>query len=125
SDPRGVKRRAEEAAEERVEVEVEVEEKKERGGGENGAAGQRVLIEHWRNAKAMKAALLAAHPDLTVVFKPGKPRRDSFEITLVDGGKETTLWTGINRGPPRKVKFPESEVVLAALENALDPVDSE
>uniref|UniRef100_A0A667XVU7 Selenoprotein H n=1 Tax=Myripristis murdjan TaxID=586833 RepID=A0A667XVU7_9TELE len=107
SGRRGVKRRAEEAAEERVEV----EEKKERGGEEDGAA------VYGRNAEAVKAALLAAHPDLTVVLNPEKPRRNSFEITLVD---ETTLWTGIKKGPPRKLKFPESEVVVAALKNALD-----
>ncbi len=41
---RGTKRKAE------VEVEEEkphVDEKKERGNGENGEEGQRVVIEHW------------------------------------------------------------------------------
>jgi len=40
-----------------------------------------------RNAEEVKAALLAARPGLTVVLNPEKPRRQSFEITLLDGGK--------------------------------------
>uniref|UniRef100_A0A667YAT7 Selenoprotein H n=1 Tax=Myripristis murdjan TaxID=586833 RepID=A0A667YAT7_9TELE len=120
SGRRGVKRRAEEAAEERVEERVEVEKKKERGGEEDGVAGQRVLIEHWNHAERVKAALLAVHPDLTVLLNPEKPRKKSFDITLVDGGKETTLWTGITRGPPARLKFPESDIVVAALESALE-----
>ncbi|CAG5990663.1 unnamed protein product [Menidia menidia] len=72
-----------------------------------------------RNAEEVKAALLAAHPGLTVVLNPEKPRRNSFEITLLDGGTETCLWTGIKKGPPRKLKFPEADVVVAALQKAL------
>lgn len=40
-----------------------------------------------RNAEEVKTAILAAHPELTVILNPEKPRRNSFEITLVDGGK--------------------------------------
>lgn len=40
-----------------------------------------------RNAEEVKSALLAAHSGLTVVLNPEKPRRNSFEITLLDGGK--------------------------------------
>lgn len=40
-----------------------------------------------RNAEEVKSALLAAHAGLTVVLNPEKPRRNSFEITLLDGGK--------------------------------------
>lgn len=40
-----------------------------------------------RNAEEVKSALLAAQPGLTVVLNPEKPRRNSFEITLLDGGK--------------------------------------
>lgn len=72
-----------------------------------------------RNAEEVKSALLAAHPELTVVLNPKKPRRNSFEITLMDGGKETSLWTGIKKGPPRKLKFPQPDVVVAALQEAL------
>ncbi|KAI3351720.1 hypothetical protein L3Q82_020555 [Scortum barcoo] len=86
---RGVKRKAEVLIEEEK---SSVEEKKERGGEEeSGQQGQRVIIEHW----------------------------NSFEITLVDGGKETPLWTGIKKGPPRKLKFPQPDVVVTALQEAL------
>lgn len=40
-----------------------------------------------RNAEEVKSAILAAHPEMTVVLNPEKPRRNSFEITLLDGGK--------------------------------------
>lgn len=33
--------------------------------------------------------------------------------------KETSLWTGIKKGPPRKLKFPQPDVVVAALQEAL------
>lgn len=72
-----------------------------------------------RNAGEVKSALLAALPELTVVLNPEKPRRNSFEITLVDGEKETQLWTGIKKGPPRKLKFPPPDDVVVALQEAL------
>uniref|UniRef100_A0A8C7R8P1 Uncharacterized protein n=1 Tax=Oncorhynchus mykiss TaxID=8022 RepID=A0A8C7R8P1_ONCMY len=62
-----------------------------------------------RNAEGVRVALLAACPDLTVVLNPQKPRRE----------KEVCLWSGIKKGPPRKLKFPEPEVVVSALEKAL------
>lgn len=40
-----------------------------------------------RNAEEVKSALLAARPGLSVVLNPEKPRRNSFEITLLDGDK--------------------------------------
>uniref|UniRef100_A0A668RM43 Selenoprotein H n=1 Tax=Oreochromis aureus TaxID=47969 RepID=A0A668RM43_OREAU len=101
----GKKRKAE------VQVEEEkpsVEEKKGRGDDES---------MYGRNAEEVKSALLAARPELTVVLNPEKPRRNSFEITLQDG--ETSLWTGIKKGPPRKLKFPQPEVVVSALQEAL------
>lgn len=33
--------------------------------------------------------------------------------------KETSLWTGIKKGPPRKLKFPQPDVIIAALQEAL------
>ncbi|CAB1435596.1 unnamed protein product [Pleuronectes platessa] len=116
---RGTKRKAESQLEEEK---PSVEEKgEERGDGENGQEGQRVVIEHWRNAEEVKSALLAAHPGLTVILNREKPRRKSFEITLQDGVKETSLWTGIKRGPPARLKFPQPDVVVAALQEALKP----
>lgn len=33
--------------------------------------------------------------------------------------EETSLWTGIKKGPPRKLKFPQPHVVVTALQEAL------
>ncbi|KAK6298957.1 hypothetical protein J4Q44_G00304670 [Coregonus suidteri] len=38
---------------------------------------------------------------------------------LVEGEKVECLWSGIKKGPPCKLKFPEPEVVVSALEKAL------
>uniref|UniRef100_A0A3B5AIM3 Selenoprotein H n=1 Tax=Stegastes partitus TaxID=144197 RepID=A0A3B5AIM3_9TELE len=108
SGRRGTKRKAEVQADEK---QLSVEEKKDRGEEESG------LQVYGRNAEEVKSALLAACPDLTVVLNPEKPRRNSFEVTLLDG--ETSLWTGIKKGPPRKLKFPQPDVVVAALKEAL------
>lgn len=67
----------------------------------------------------MREALLSAHPELHVVLNPEKPRRNSFEVTLIEGKKELVLWTGLKKGPPRKLKFPEPAEVVTALEEAL------
>ncbi|KAI2657014.1 Selenoprotein H [Labeo rohita] len=48
-----------------------------------------------------------------------KPRRNSFEVTLMEGDKEVVLWTGIKKGPPRKLKFPDPAEVVSALKEAL------
>ena len=32
---------------------------------------------------------------------------------------ETSLWTGIKKGPPARLKFPQPDVVVAALQEAL------
>uniref|UniRef100_A0A4W6ENC0 Selenoprotein H n=1 Tax=Lates calcarifer TaxID=8187 RepID=A0A4W6ENC0_LATCA len=108
SGRRGTKRKAEAQPKEEK---PSVEEKRDRGDGEND---QEV---YGRNAEEVKSALLAARPELTVVLNPEKPRRNSFEITLLDG--ETSLWTGIKKGPPRKLKFPQPEVIVTALQEAL------
>ncbi|CAL8264015.1 unnamed protein product [Lota lota] len=41
------------------------------------------------------------------------------EAVKESGSEESILWTGIKKGPPRKLKFPEPAVVVAALEEAL------
>ena len=59
-----------------------------------------------RNAEEVKSALLAAHPDLTVVLNPEKPRRNSFEITLLEGGKgEEDKLGNLRITPPFGVLF--------------------
>ncbi|XP_078336008.1 selenoprotein H-like [Crassostrea virginica] len=55
--------------------------------------------------------------DIHIECNPSAPRRGSFEVTLIhatgDGDtKEVTLWTGIKKGPPRKLKFPEDHKLI-------------
>ncbi|XP_047441616.1 selenoprotein H-like [Mugil cephalus] len=119
---RGTKRKAAE------EEQPSVEEKKDRAGEEEtGQEGPRVVIEHCKScrvyrchAEGVKSALLAARPGLTVVLNPEKPRKKSFEVTLLDGGKETSLWTGIKKGPPARLKFPEPKVVVEVLQETME-----
>lgn len=40
-------------------------------------------------------------------------KRGSFEITLTrDDGEQVVVWTGVKRGPPRKLKFPDPKDLL-------------
>ncbi|XP_078681692.1 selenoprotein H-like, partial [Branchiostoma floridae x Branchiostoma belcheri] len=71
-----------------------------------------------RNADQLAEALRAEFPDVTVETAVG--RRNSFECTVVkDDGKEMLVWTGIKKGPPRKLKFPEPSVVVEAINKDL------
>jgi len=38
----------------------------------------------------VREALAASHPELQVVLNPEKPRRNSFEVTLMEGDKGKT-----------------------------------
>lgn len=108
-----------------------------------------------RNAAALSQALRLEAPELPVKLNPAKPRRGSFEVTLLrpDGSSEwgtgsgrrgqrseegkgqpwrevvnfallglspgAELWTGIKKGPPRKLKFPEPQEVVEKLKKYL------
>uniref|UniRef100_A0A8C5L0E3 Selenoprotein H n=1 Tax=Jaculus jaculus TaxID=51337 RepID=A0A8C5L0E3_JACJA len=80
------------------------------------AEGAVVVIEHCtsrvygRHAAAVSQALRGEAPELAVRVNPSRPRRGSFEVTLLrPDGTRTELWTGIKRGPPRKLKFPDPQ----------------
>lgn len=48
--------------------------------------------------------------DFTLVLNDsGKPKRGSFEIYVVKGEKKEKVWSGADKGPPRKEKFPDVE----------------
>ncbi|NXU49158.1 SELH protein, partial [Turnix velox] len=73
-----------------------------------------------RSAAAVTEALRGAAPDLPVLINPRTPRRSSFEVSLVRAdGSAVELWSGIGKGPPRKLKFPQPQVVVEALKNSL------
>ncbi|NWR60277.1 SELH protein, partial [Bucorvus abyssinicus] len=73
-----------------------------------------------RNAAAVSEALRGAVAHLPVEINPRQPRRNSFEVSLVkEDGSTVELWSGIGKGPPRKLKFPQLEVVVEALKSSL------
>ena len=50
-----------------------------------------------------------------------KPRRGAFEITVErEDGKSFIVWTGLKLGPPRRLKFPDPNVLLAAARKFLE-----
>ncbi|NXS58193.1 SELH protein, partial [Brachypteracias leptosomus] len=73
-----------------------------------------------RNAAAVSEALRGAVSHLPVEINPRQPRRNSFEVSLVkEDGSTVELWSGIRKGPPRKLKFPQPEAVVEALKSSL------
>ncbi|EPQ19271.1 Selenoprotein H [Myotis brandtii] len=71
-------------------------------------------------AGGRKEALRLEAPELPVKVNPAKPRRGSFEVTLLrPDGSSAELWTGIKKGPPRKLKFPEPQEVVEKLKKYL------
>uniref|UniRef100_A0A286XEJ5 Selenoprotein H n=1 Tax=Cavia porcellus TaxID=10141 RepID=A0A286XEJ5_CAVPO len=91
-----------------------------------GAAEPQVVIEHCtsrvyaRQAALLSQALRVAAPQLAVAVNPARPRRGSFEVTLRRAdGSGAELWTGIKKGPPRKLKFPEPQAVVEELKRHL------
>ncbi|NWI67189.1 SELH protein, partial [Todus mexicanus] len=73
-----------------------------------------------RNAAALSEALREAVSQLPVEINPRQPRRSSFEVSLVkEDGSTVELWSGLRKGPPRKLKFPQPEAVVEALKSSL------
>uniref|UniRef100_A0A2K6TX67 Selenoprotein H n=1 Tax=Saimiri boliviensis boliviensis TaxID=39432 RepID=A0A2K6TX67_SAIBB len=103
---RGRKRKAEAA------VVATTEKREAREAGERAAGQVRFLTSH--------QALRLEAPELPVKVNPAKPRRGSFEVTLLrPDGSSAELWTGIKKGPPRKLKFPEPQEVVEELKKYL------
>lgn len=66
----------------------------------------------------MEAALKERKPSLNIFTQPyGKPRtgKGTFNVYLVKDKKETLIWDGKSKGPPRKLKFPEVETLVEQL----------
>jgi len=62
-------------------------------------------------------------PDIEVVINREKPRKGSFELTFERDGKKVELWTGVKKGPPRNLKFPDHEELLAEIESIVNHKD--
>ncbi|KAG8541894.1 hypothetical protein GDO81_028041, partial [Engystomops pustulosus] len=73
-----------------------------------------------RAAGDVESALQSSFPEVKIEKNPTKPRRGSFEITLQDpNGQSVEIWTGLKKGPPRKLKFPEPEMIVSSLQKIL------
>ncbi|XP_070497631.1 selenoprotein H-like [Chironomus tepperi] len=58
----------------------------------------------------LKKAIPAEFDSQLILNGDGKPKRGSFEIFVTkNDGKKVQIWTGLSKGPPRKLKFPDYE----------------
>lgn len=80
-----------------------------------------------RNANQIYNDICAEFPDKRfelVINDHGVSRRGSFEVTVSkekDGSEDAALiWSGIKKGPPRKLKFPESSALFDGVKSALE-----
>lgn len=70
-----------------------------------------------RNANAIGEALRLRFGEVEVSLNPdGKPKRGSFEVVLGKGEEEVVLWSGLTKGPPRRLKFPATEEIVKLTE---------
>jgi len=59
-------------------------------------------------------------PNIEITLNSKVPRKGAFEFVLAKSdGSDILLWSGIDKGPPRKEKFPEPQTLISALEAAL------
>eukprot|EP01135_Chromosphaera_perkinsii_P004960 Nk52_evm4s307 gene=Nk52_evmTU4s307 len=74
-------------------------------------------------ANKFKEALEDAFPTAEVLINHGmdKPRRGAFECTFVRSKdkKSVEIWTGVKKGPPRKLKWPDHDEIIAKVKKEL------
>ena len=72
------------------------------------------LSYFWKNkkyryeAKSLSQKLLKLYPNVDISGIDEKGEKNSFEISIStsEGIKDKKIWSGLNKGPPRKLKFP-------------------
>ena len=82
----------------------------------------------FKRKAAEQVAILSSSPfavsaniESTVNGAEVKPRRGAFEITVERrDGKSSVVWTGLKKGPPRRLKFPEADELLKAVKKFLE-----
>jgi len=52
--------------------------------------------------------------DCTVTLKPG--RKNAFEINVISEENDNIIWSGISKGPPRKLKFPDIDDIVEQIQ---------
>lgn len=79
-----------------------------------------------RNAKKIFEEIQKQFKDKTfelLINDNGKPRRGSFELIIATDKKKNKngklIWTGIEKGPPRRLKFPEPEHIVELVSKTL------
>lgn len=79
-----------------------------------------------RTANQLYADICAQFPKKNfeiVINEHGLSRRGSFEITVSKKKGSTAsaqlIWSGISKGPPRKLKFPESAQLFDSVKSAI------
>lgn len=86
--------------------------------------------------------LEASYPEMEIVVNPQKPRHHAFNVYLVQSAgnsapllmpfvslahnfAEKLLWTGEDKGPPRRLKFPDpASLVVDAARAAIEEAKS-
>lgn len=69
-----------------------------------------------RNANQLLEAVRKEFPDIDSVVNSTKPRSKSFEFTLKKAdGSEVVIWSGLSKGPPRRLKFPEADILISGI----------
>ena len=82
----------------------------------------------FKRKAAEQVALLSSSPfvassniETALNDNENKPRRGSFEITVErEDGKNLCVWTGLKQGPPRRLKFPDPNDLLTAVQKFLE-----
>lgn len=77
-----------------------------------------------RKANELIDAIKSAHPKCAVSINPTKPRAKSFEVSILVADKAkkaeaVPVWSGVKKGPPRTLKFPEHSVILQSINELL------
>ncbi|PRP85676.1 hypothetical protein PROFUN_06510 [Planoprotostelium fungivorum] len=69
--------------------------------------------------KALVARLEEEFPSADIEVKLG--RKNSFEVDIsIKEGPSVSVWSGINLGPPRKLKWPDHDVVVQRIRDHLE-----
>ncbi|MPC29972.1 Selenoprotein H [Portunus trituberculatus] len=96
--------------------------------GRRGRKPKKVSVEHCvfkRNAVQVTDSIRSMFPDIEVELNPKKPRSKTFECSLFqitvifEDGESVLVWSGLKKGPPRRLKFPEASNVLTSIEELL------
>jgi len=69
-----------------------------------------------RRAAELTEALREEFGEVEATMNAKAPRRGTFEIVILkDDDSEVLLWSGHKKGPPRKNKFPDAQVIIDAI----------